>query len=148
MLSQGVAKKLETSFGLPVRAAGSLLCGSFQGHGLDLHHRDGAWACWGPSEPLAQSHLNSNVCILGQAFKMPMRLVQMVHKWCRLKHRSVEVVSLESQTDPASPCALKTSILAKLNFLLKKKLLGIHLGCLIKIESWEQSVAVPGNICA
>ncbi|KAF5915733.1 hypothetical protein HPG69_011546 [Diceros bicornis minor] len=50
------------------------------------------------------------------------------------------------EPDPATPYALKTPILAKLNFYLKKKFLGIHLGSLI--ESREQVVAVPKNISA
>uniref|UniRef100_G3TZB5 Uncharacterized protein n=1 Tax=Loxodonta africana TaxID=9785 RepID=G3TZB5_LOXAF len=58
-----------------------------------------------------------------------------------------EMVHLESQTDAAIPKALKSSILTKLNFHLRKKVLDIQLGIPIKArESQNQSVAVSENI--
>ncbi|XP_049752624.1 small regulatory polypeptide of amino acid response isoform X1 [Elephas maximus indicus] len=58
-----------------------------------------------------------------------------------------EMVHLESQTNAAIPKALKTSILTKLNFHLRKKVLDIQLGIPIKArEPRNQSVAVSENV--
>ncbi|KAL2781726.1 protein FAM205A, partial [Daubentonia madagascariensis] len=57
---------------------------------------------------------------------------------------TMETVSQESQTHPASPFSLKTHVLAKLNFHLRKKVLEIQLGIPIRArESMEQTGAVP-----
>uniref|UniRef100_G3TWN8 Uncharacterized protein n=1 Tax=Loxodonta africana TaxID=9785 RepID=G3TWN8_LOXAF len=58
-----------------------------------------------------------------------------------------EMVRLESQTDPATPKALKTFILTKLNFHLRKKVLEIQMGISIKVRvSQNQPVAVLENL--
>ncbi|XP_054439194.1 protein FAM205A-like [Pteronotus mesoamericanus] len=57
-----------------------------------------------------------------------------------------EVEPLESQTESAGPCLLKKSILAKLNFHLRRKVLEMQWGIPTKArESREQTVAVPDN---
>uniref|UniRef100_G3ULV5 Uncharacterized protein n=1 Tax=Loxodonta africana TaxID=9785 RepID=G3ULV5_LOXAF len=59
------------------------------------------------------------------------------------EERTKETVRPEIQRDAAILKALKTSILTKLNFHLRKKVLEMHLGIPIKVrESWNQPVAV------
>ncbi|XP_037654162.1 protein FAM205A isoform X1 [Choloepus didactylus] len=60
---------------------------------------------------------------------------------------AMEIVPPECQEDPVSSYSLKTAILTKLNFHLRKKALEIQLGIPIKArESREQTVAVPEKI--
>ncbi|XP_053462049.1 protein FAM205A [Nycticebus coucang] len=57
---------------------------------------------------------------------------------------TMEAVSQESQIHSSNPVLLKTHILAKLNFHLRKKILEIQLGVPIRVrESMEQTAAVP-----
>ncbi|XP_012386509.2 protein SPATA31F1 [Dasypus novemcinctus] len=59
----------------------------------------------------------------------------------------MEMASPECQREPVSSYFLKTHMLTKLNFHLRKKALEIHLGIPIKArESREQIVAVPEKI--
>ncbi|XP_014641512.1 PREDICTED: protein FAM205A-like [Ceratotherium simum simum] len=59
----------------------------------------------------------------------------------------IEMVPLESQTDPATPYTLKKPILAKLNFHLRKKILEIQLGIPVRARaSRELTLAIPENI--
>ncbi|XP_036892040.1 protein FAM205A-like [Sturnira hondurensis] len=58
----------------------------------------------------------------------------------------IEMEPLESQTQSAKPYLLKKSILAKLNFHLKRKMLEIQWGIPIKArESRKQTVVIPKN---
>uniref|UniRef100_A0A2K6GF51 SPATA31 subfamily F member 1 n=1 Tax=Propithecus coquereli TaxID=379532 RepID=A0A2K6GF51_PROCO len=58
----------------------------------------------------------------------------------------METVSQESQAHPASPFSLKTHVLAKLNFHLRKKVLETQLGIPIRVrESMQQTAMVPGD---
>uniref|UniRef100_G3UFX8 Uncharacterized protein n=1 Tax=Loxodonta africana TaxID=9785 RepID=G3UFX8_LOXAF len=63
------------------------------------------------------------------------------------EEQTKEMVHLESQTDAAILKAVKTSILTKLNFHLRKKVLEVHLGIPIMVrESRNQSVALLQNL--
>uniref|UniRef100_G3TQF6 Uncharacterized protein n=1 Tax=Loxodonta africana TaxID=9785 RepID=G3TQF6_LOXAF len=63
------------------------------------------------------------------------------------EEQTKEMVHLESQTDAAILKAVKTSILTKLNFHLRKKVLEVHLGIPIMVrESRNQSVALLENL--
>uniref|UniRef100_G3UMJ8 Uncharacterized protein n=1 Tax=Loxodonta africana TaxID=9785 RepID=G3UMJ8_LOXAF len=63
------------------------------------------------------------------------------------EEQTKEMVHLESQTDAAILKALKTSILTKLNFHLRKKVLEIQMGIPIKArESRNQSVVVSEKL--
>ncbi|XP_012667106.1 protein FAM205A-like [Otolemur garnettii] len=57
---------------------------------------------------------------------------------------TMEAVSQQSQIHSSNPVSLKTHILAKLNFHLRKKILEIQMGIPIRArESMEQTAAVP-----
>ncbi|XP_014641511.1 PREDICTED: protein FAM205A-like [Ceratotherium simum simum] len=59
----------------------------------------------------------------------------------------IEMVPLESQTDPATPYTLKKPILAKLNLHLRKQILEIQRGIPLRARaSREQTIAIPQNI--